>query len=288
MAQQEGKVETSLMHRERKTIWHLQQMKEKGEKIAMVGPGNLDPLFSAWANAAGADMIRFVAPGENAIERSANLQSHLRQVRKMAGASHFNVVCETFTVADNRSALETTTKLMADQADSILIMGITNDKLQFLSDNHVPIFGHVGALSGWQTTNIGGYKRVGKTADAAYKIYRTAYEYQECGMKGMTIELVPAEVAQIISEKLTIPVVGIAAGAPCDGSEMVVWDLLGIVPPATVHAKQYANLPQIAVTAYSEFINEVKTGLYPLPEHGYSMDPAELEKFKDMVDADVH
>ena len=288
MAQQEGKVETSLMHRERKTIWHLQQMKEKGEKIAMVGPGNLDPLFSAWANAAGADMIRFVAPGENAIERSANLQSHLRQVRKMAGASHFNVVCETFTVADNRSALETTTKLMADQADSILIMGITNDKLQFLSDNHVPIFGHVGALSGWQTTNIGGYKRVGKTADAAYKIYRTAYEYQECGMKGMTIELVPAEVAQIISEKLTVPVVGIAAGAPCDGSEMVVWDLLGIVPPATVHAKQYANLPQIAVTAYSEFINEVKTGLYPLPEHGYSMDPAELEKFKDMVDADVH
>lgn len=282
------KVETSLMHKGRKTVWHLQKMKEKGEKIVMVGPGNLDPLFSAWADAAGVDMIRFVAPGENAIDRSANLQSHLRQVRKMAPNAHFNIVCETFTVADNRSALETTSALMADQADSVLIMGITNDKLQYLSDNHIPVFGHVGALSGWQTTNIGGYKRVGKTAEDAYKIYRTAYEYQECGMKGMTIELVPAEVAQTISEKLSIPVVGIAAGAPCDGSEMVVWDLLGIVPAATVHAKQYAQLPQVCIGAYGAFINDVKTGAYPQPENGYPMDADELEKFKTMVENDTH
>ena len=282
------KVETSLMHKGRKTVWHLQKMKEKGEKIVMVGPGNLDPLFSAWADAAGVDMIRFVAPGENAIDRSANLQSHLRQVRKMAPNAHFNIVCETFTVADNRSALETTSALMADQADSVLIMGITNDKLQYLSDNHIPVFGHVGALSGWQTTNIGGYKRVGKTAEDAYRIYRTAYEYQECGMKGMTIELVPAEVAQTISEKLSIPVVGIAAGAPCDGSEMVVWDLLGIVPAATVHAKQYAQLPQVCIGAYGAFINDVKTGAYPQPENGYPMDAAELEKFKTMVENDTH
>ena len=282
------KVETSLMHKGRKTVWHLQKMKEKGEKIVMVGPGNLDPLFSAWAEAAGVDMIRFVAPGENAIDRSANLQSHLRQVRKMAPNAHFNIVCETFTVADNRSALETTSALMADQADSVLIMGITNDKLQYLSDNHIPVFGHVGALSGWQTTNIGGYKRVGKTAEDAYRIYRTAYEYQECGMKGMTIELVPAEVAQTISEKLSIPVVGIAAGAPCDGSEMVVWDLLGIVPAATVHAKQYAQLPQVCIGAYGAFINDVKTGAYPQPENGYPMDADELEKFKTMVENDTH
>ena len=161
-------------------------------------------------------------------------------------------------------------------------------KPQVLADNHVPIFGHVGALSGWQTGNIGGYKRIAKTADEAFKVYRTAYEYQECGMKGMTIELVPAEVAQTIAEKLTVPVVGVAAGAPCDGSEMVVWDLLGIVPPVTVHAKQYANLPQIAVAAYKEFISEVKERKYPLPEHGFSMDPEELAKFKDMVDKDVH
>ncbi len=150
------KVETSLIHKGRKTSWHLQQMKKKGEKIVMLGPGNLDPLFSAWADAGGADMIRFVAPGENAIDRSANLQSHLRQVRKMCPNAHLNVVCEAFTVSDNKTALETTTKLMADQADSVLIMGISNDKLLFLSDNQVPVFGHVGALSGWQTTNIGG------------------------------------------------------------------------------------------------------------------------------------
>lgn len=280
------KVETSLMHRGRKTIWHIQQMKKKGELITMVGPGNLDPLFSAWADAAEVDLIRFVAPGENAIERSANLQSHLRQVRKMAPHSHLNVVCETFTVADNVQALQTTTKLMADQADSILIMGITNDKLKFLADNQVPIFGHVGALSGWQTGNIGGYKRIAKTADEAYLVWRGAYEYQENGMKGMTIELVPRQVADYIAKNLTIPVVGVAAGAPCDGSEMVTWDLLGIVPAATVHAKQYAQLPQICVGAYAAFKNDVVTGAYPQPEHGFDMDEDEFEKFAAMVDKD--
>lgn len=290
MAQEkeETKVQTSLMHKGRKTVWHLQQMKNKGEKITMVGPGNLDPLFTAWADAAGCDMARIVAPGESARPRSAYLASHARQIRKMAPNIHLNAVLETFVVPDNRSALEEASALMADEVDSVLIMGITNDKLQYLTDNNVPVFGHVGALSGWQTTNIGGYKRIAKTADEAFKVWRRAYEYQECGMKGMTVELVPRQVAQTIAEKLTIPVVGIAAGASCDGSEMVVWDLLGIVPAATVHAVQYANLPEVCVGAYSKFNEEVRTGVYPQPHHGFEMDEAEYEKFKDMVEKDVH
>ena len=282
------KVETSLMHKGHKTVWHLQKMKEKGEKIVMVGPGNLDPLFTAWADAAGCDMARFVAPGEAARDRSDNLFSWARQIRKMAPNIHLNAVLETFQVADPVKALENASMLLADQVDSVLIMGITNDKLQFLADNNIPVFGHVGALSGWQTTNIGGYKRIGKTAEEAFGIYRRTFEYQECGMKGMTVELVPRQVAQKIAEKLTIPVVGIAAGAPCDGSEMVVWDLLGIVPAASVHAVQYANIPQVAIEGYGKFCTEVRDGAYPQPVHGFDMDEAEYEKFCNMVDSDVH
>ena len=281
---EEEKVQTSLMHKGRKTVWHLQKMKEEGTKIAMVGPGNLDPLFTAWADAAGVPLARIVAPGETAVPRSDNLASHLRQCRKMAKNIHLNVVLETFTVADNKSALERATQMLCDEADSVLIMGITNDKLKFLSDNQVPQFGHVGALSGWQTTNLGGYKRIAKTADEAILVLKGAYEYQENGMKGMTIELVPTQVAQLVSEKLSIPVVGVAAGAPCDGSEMVVWDLLGIVPKATVHAVQYANLPQVCVGAYAQFLDEVVTGKYPQPENGFDMDETEYAKFVELAD----
>lgn len=288
MAEEKVKVETSLMHKGRKTIWHLQQMKERGEKIVMVGPGNLDPLFTAWADAAGCDMVRFVAPGENARSRGSNLYSWGRQIRKVAPNIHLNAFIDTLEVPDNKSALEKASMLLADQIDSVIIMGITLDKLEYLTKNHVPVFGHVGALSGWQTTNLGGYKRIGKTAEEAYQIYRNAYEYQECGMKGMTIELVPRQVAQKIAEKLTVPVVGVAAGAPCDGSEMVVWDLLGIVPAASAHAVQYANLPEVAIGGYTKFGEEVRTGVYPQPKHGFDMDEAEYEKFCDMVDADVH
>lgn len=288
MAEEKVKVETSLMHKGRKTIWHLQQMKERGEKIVMVGPGNLDPLFTAWADAAGCDMARFVAPGENARSRGSNLYSWGRQIRKVAPNIHLNAFIDTLEVPDNKSALEKASMLLADQIDSVIIMGITLDKLEYLTKNHVPVFGHVGALSGWQTTNLGGYKRIGKTAEEAYQIYRNAYEYQECGMKGMTIELVPRQVAQKIAEKLTVPVVGVAAGAPCDGSEMVVWDLLGIVPAASAHAVQYANLPEVAIGGYTKFGEEVRAGVYPQPKHGFDMDEAEYEKFCDMVDADVH
>lgn len=76
----------------------------------------------------------------------------------------------------------------------MLIMGIKSDTLKFLSDNYVPVWGHVGILSGWQTGLYGGYRRVGKTAQDAMAIYRQAYEYQENGMVGMTIEMTPREI----------------------------------------------------------------------------------------------
>ena len=281
------KVQTSSMHKGRKTIWHLQKMKDEGEKIVMIGTAILDPMYAAWADAAGADMIRFFGPGSTAAQRMDYLLEHGRQIRKMAPYSHLNVFLDTLAVSSNAEALKLSSTFLADEIDSVEIMGVTNDMLQFLSDNHVPMFGHSGILSGWQTTNYGGYKRIAKTADEAFDIWRMAYEYQEHGMKGMTIELIPAEVAQKISENLRIPVVGVAAGAPCDGSEMVLFDLLGIVPPVTAHAKQYCNLPQVVCGAIGQFIQEVKTGAYPLPEHGFSMDEAEYAKFSDMLDKDI-
>jgi len=175
---------------------------------------------------------------------------------------------------------------MGDGADSVMIMGITNEVLKYLSDNYVAVFGHVGVLSGWQTGRFGGYRRVGKTAEDAMSIFRTAYEYQENGMVGMTIEMTSRELTDIIAKKLRIPVVQVAAGAVADGSEMVIFDLLGMLPPEAMakHSKAYMSLLGSCIKAFGDFDKEVKEKVYPAEEHGWGMDEKELDKFKNELE----
>lgn len=267
--------------RTRKTVWHLQQMKNKGEKITMVGTAFMHPFFTMWCEYAGVDLVRYIAPGENSRERAANMESWTREQRKMAPNICLNAVLESCQYPDKYKALDVASTLMMEGADSVLPMGATNELVQYLSDNHVAVFGHVGCLSGWQTTRIGGYKRVGKTAEDAMKIYRQAYEYQESGMVGMTIEMTSREVTAAIAKKLSIPVIEIAGGSAADGSEMVILDLLGMVPKEGMakHSRAYADLMTSCMGAFKAFGDEVRGGQYPQEEHGWGMDPKELDKF---------
>lgn len=174
----------------------------------------------------------------------------------------------------------------SDGADTVMPMGVTNETLEYMSDNLIPVFGHIGCLSGWQTGAFGGYKRMGKTAEDAMKLFRQAYEYQESGMVGMTIEMASREVTNLIASKLRIPVIQVAAGGVADGSEMVIFDLLGMVPAAAMakHGKYYSNLFDDSMKAFIDFDQEVKNEIYPAEEHGWGMDPVELEKFRNELD----
>ena len=164
----------------------------------------------------------------------------------------------------------------------MLPMGVTNETLKYMTDNYVPVFGHIGAISGWQT-NATGYKKVGKTAEDAFKIFKWGYEYQENGMGAMTIELTPMEVSQAIAEKLRVPVISIAGGAPCDGSEMVDMDTFGVMPKPASHAVCTAELLPFLCEAYADWADMVREGDYPEDKHGYHMDPEELDKFNEMM-----
>ena len=273
--------------RTRKTVWHLQQMKDKGEKISMVGTTFLHPFFAMWCEYAGVDLIRYLAPGENCRTRAARMEEWTRMHRQFAPNICLNAWMEPGTFSSKEQALDNAVVLMQEGADSILPMGATNDLVQYLADNHVAVFGHVGLLSGWQTARQGGYKRVGKTAEDAMRIFRQAYEYQEAGMVGMTIEMTPIELTDLIAKKLRVPVVEIAAGGAADGSEMVILDLLGFVPQDGMakHSKCYADFMGTAMQAFGQWTQEVKTGVYPEPETmGWHMDEAELDKFLTTVE----
>lgn len=270
----------------RKTVWHLQRMKDKGQKISMVGTAYLNPMFTMMCEKAGVDLVRYTAPGETSQMRAENIKWWTRQQRKMAPNICLNAVMQTQQYADPVTAVKESAEILADGADSVLTMGVPNDVLKAMTDNHVAVFGHVGVLSGWQTARTGGYRRVGKTAEDAMKIFRQAYEYQELGMVGMTIEMTSRELTTVVAKKLSVPVIQVAAGGECDGAEMVIFDLLGLMPPEAMagHAKVYANLLTDVIKGAALYNQEVKDGTYPAPEIGWSMDEAEYEKFLNEVE----
>ena len=188
---------------------------------------------------------------------------------------------QTSTHASPYDAVKFAGELLSDGVDSVMPMAITNETLKYMTDNWIPVYGHVGCLSGWQTGWFGGYSRVGKSAESAMEIFRMAYEYQENGMAGMTIELTSNEVTAYIAKKLRIPVISVAAGAPADGSELVIYDLLGFQPTYTMpkHAKYYRTFFEDSIEAFKEYDTDVRTEVYPEEKHGWHMDEKEFEKF---------
>ena len=281
-------IKMSTASKSRKNLAYLQKMKDNGEKIVQMCPAELGPFFAMAAEMVGCDICRI--PSMMSLRTSARLDEDLincgltiQKFREYTKIIHINFYMPTPTYATKDKAVRWAAEWVFDGADSMLPMGITNDVLKHMTDNYVPVYGHIGAISGWQT-NATGYKRVGKTAEDAFRVFKWGYEYQENGMGGMTIELTPMEVSQAIAEKLRVPVVSIAGGAPCDGSEMVDMDTFGVMPKPASHSKTYAQLLPFLCDAYGDWADDVRDGVYPEEKHGYHMDPTELEKFKDMMD----
>jgi 3-methyl-2-oxobutanoate hydroxymethyltransferase len=145
----------------------------------------------------------------------------------------------------------------------------------------IPVVGHIG-LTPQSAGQLGGYRAQGRSAEAALALVEDAAALEEAGAFAVLVECVPAEVTELIRERLRIPVYGLGSGAACDGQLMIVHDLLGLFDRFTPKfVKRYANLAEILVQAFTEFRTDVKTGAYPGPEHGYAMregEPARLRK----------
>lgn len=281
-------IKMSTASKTRKNLAYLQKMKDEGEKIVQMCPAELGPFFAMAAEMVGCDICRIpsMLSLRSSYDTDFEIESAgvtIRKYREYTKVIHINYYMPAATYATKDNAVRYGAEWTFDGADSMLPMGISNDVLKFMTDNYVPVYGHIGAISGWQT-NAYGYKKVGKTAEDAFRIFKWGYEYQENGMGGMTIELTPMEVSQAIAEKLRVPVVSIAGGAPCDGSEMVDMDTFGVMPKPASHAKSYAQLLPFLCEAYMGWLEDVREGEYPQESNGYHMDPQELEKFNDMMD----
>jgi 3-methyl-2-oxobutanoate hydroxymethyltransferase len=151
------------------------------------------------------------------------------------------------------------------------------DKVKRIVDCGIPVMGHIG-LTPQSINQFGGHKIQGKTPEVARKMLDDAIALEQAGAFAVVLETVPAALATFITKKLSIPTIGIGAGAGCDGQVQVVNDILGsytgYIPK---HAKQYARLVDIMSNAFSQYHEEVTSGMFPTEANSFPMDETILK-----------
>jgi 3-methyl-2-oxobutanoate hydroxymethyltransferase len=152
------------------------------------------------------------------------------------------------------------------------------EKVSRIVDCGIPVMGHIG-LTPQSINQFGGHRAQGKTPEAAVKILEDARALEQAGVFSIVLETVPAPLAGLITEKSSVPTIGIGAGSQCDGQVQVINDLLGsftdFVPR---HAKQYAKLADIIHGAVTDYYNEVRAGDFPTKKNSIAMDESILAK----------
>lgn len=142
----------------------------------------------------------------------------------------------------------------------------------------IPVCGHLG-LQPQMVNQLGGYKVQGKDYEGAKRILEDALLLQEAGCFAIVLECVPTPLAALISERLSIPTIGIGAGDGCDGQVLVIHDMLGITDKyLPKFAKKYAEMSQDMTAAVSTFAREVRDGQFPEARHGFKMADEILER----------
>ena len=147
----------------------------------------------------------------------------------------------------------------------------------------IPVCAHIG-LTPQSINAFGGFKVQGKSIEAAQKLIDDALAVEEAGAFAVVIEGVPAEIAAIITEKLSIPTIGIGAGAGCDGQVLIYQDMLAMFSDFTPKfVKKYAEVGQIMSNAFETFIKEVKDGTFPQKEHTYKIDSSVVDELNKII-----
>ena len=268
----------------------LAERKARGERLVMVTA--YDHPGARLADAAGVDIILV---GDSAADNVLGYDSTvpvtvdelLVLVRAVArGTERALVVADmpfgSFQVSDETAVANAVRFVKEAGADAVKIEGAgpSLSRAQALVGAGIPVMGHIG-LTPQSATMLGGFKAQGRTAAKAQRLHADARALEAAGCFAVVLEAVPALVAARVSEALTVPTIGIGAGADCDGQVLVWHDLLGLNDrkPARF-VKQYAQIGAAIQRALEAYAADVRSGAYPAEEHTYAMPDDELTLFE--------
>jgi 3-methyl-2-oxobutanoate hydroxymethyltransferase len=278
--------------RDKRSISEIRESKKTKEKMVYMSVP--DYTSAKWAELAGVDVavigdsLAMVAHGHpSTIPATMDMMIlHAHAVRRGA-PNTFTLGCmpyQSYNTVDR--ALTNATRFMQEAlCDAVKPQGGKSQAaiLRALVDAGIPTASHIG-LTPHTIAMFGGFKIQGRTAEAAMKILEDALVIEDAGCFMLEFEAVPARIAKLISEQLTIPTIGIGAGVGCDGQILLCYDLLGVFTDfKPKFTKRYAKMTDVAVTGIKQYIAEVKAGQFPDDEHSYTVNDAEYDKFAALV-----
>jgi 3-methyl-2-oxobutanoate hydroxymethyltransferase len=275
----------------------LVEMKRRGQKIVMVTA--YDAPGGRLADAAGVDIIlvgdsaAMVVLGHDSTV-PATMDEMLVLTRAVTrGTSRPLVVGDmpfgSFQVSDE-TALENAIRFVKEAgADAVKLegAGATLSRVRTIVDAGIPVMGHIG-LTPQSATMLGGFKAQGRTAEKARRMFADALALELAGCFSLVLEAVPPPVAARITEALSIPTIGIGAGAECDGQVLVYHDLLGYQEGGPRFVKQYARLGPEIQGALERYAAEVRSGAFPEAQHTYGIPDEELALFEAELEQRAH
>lgn len=151
-------------------------------------------------------------------------------------------------------------------------------QIRAITNASIPVMAHIG-LTPQSINAFGGFKVQGKSEEAAKKLLEDAKAVEEAGAFAVVLECVPAKLAELISKSISIPAIGIGAGAGCDGQILVYQDMLGLFSDFTPKfVKKYAHVGEMMTQAFRDYIAEVQEGTFPAPEHTFAISEDVIKK----------
>ena len=275
-----------------KTVQDIIQMKKEKKKISVIT--SYDYTLASLCDKAGIDVLLvgdsagMVMLGyENTIPVTMDQMCMFTEAVSRARKDSLLVSDLPFMSyqASIEDAINNSGRLIKAGADAVKLEGgsIMAETISAIVDVGIPVMGHIGLQP--QTTMLSeGYKVQGKTKDTAMKLIEDAKELEDAGVFSIALEMVSHEVAQIISETVSVPVIGIGSGVNCDGQVLVVQDLLGMYDKIKPKfAKRYMNLSEDIVKSLQDYKKDVESGEFPTKENSFSMKEEELKKLREQI-----
>ncbi len=275
-----------------KSVYDIIKMKKDGKKISAVT--SYDYTLASLCDKSGIDILLvgdsagMVMLGyENTIPVTMDQMCIFTEAVSRARKNALLVADLPFMSyqASIEDAIKNSGRLIKAGADAVKLEGgiSMSETISAIVDVGIPVMGHIGLQP--QTTMLSeGYKVQGRTKDTAIKLIEDAKELEEAGVFSITLEMISHEVAQIISETVSVPTIGIGSGVGCNGQILVVQDLLGMFEKIKPRfAKRYLNLSEDIVKALENYKNDVELGTFPAQENWFSMDDDEFKKLREQI-----
>jgi 3-methyl-2-oxobutanoate hydroxymethyltransferase len=273
------------------TLPRLAEMKRLGQPVVMVTA--YDYPSARAAEAAGVDLVLVGDSGAmTVLGYPSTVAVEVDEMLVLAKAARrglktpFLIVdlpFGSYEVSDEQ-AIATAMRFVKEAgADAVKLEGgneMSVARARAIVSAGIPVMGHVG-LTPQTSTALGGYRAQGRTGAAAARIAHEALALQDAGCFSLVFEAMPSAVAAEIMPQMQAVVIGIGAGPSTDGQVLVFHDLLGIREGLGARfVKRYANIQAEMDAGVAAFADDVRTRRYPAPEHDYSIEPAELERFR--------